>query len=296
MKHIFDIYEGIFDKDNIKNVGNNVEDAAFVLPTAKDFIKCDKGWFIDISYPKLLKIANKYEFFNRKDFVKITLDVIKIGYCWKNVIRLYQKNNRSYSIELPIGDYSPLDAKHSAIYRIEMWYDDPQEFDYILDSELKTINEGIFDKSNVNNVGNNIDSNIQFPTIDDFCKFRTDTYLTWSNELFMERLRPLLKPNNYGTTQNVIDNAKGIRIYIRTIVKGVYGIDFYLIPRNLGYNGFVKSIKIGEHPKLPKSLTGRKTAVIWLLKSLTQTNNLKAFADCLNDQDNYNYEIIDFIK
>ena len=39
----------------------------------------------------------------------------------------------------------------------------------------------------------------------------------------------------------------------------MYGIDFYLIPRNLGYNGFVKSIKIGEHPKLPKTLTGRKT-------------------------------------
>ena len=41
MKHIFDIYEGILDKNNIKNVGNNVEDAAFVLPTEKDFIKCD---------------------------------------------------------------------------------------------------------------------------------------------------------------------------------------------------------------------------------------------------------------
>lgn len=268
MKHIFDIYEGIFDKDNIKNVGNNVEDAAFVLPTAKDFIKCDKGWFIDISYPKLLKIANKYEFFNRKDFVKITLDVIKIGYCWKNVIRLYQKNNRSYSIELPIGDYSPLDAKHSAIYRIEMWHDDPQEFDYILDSELKTINEGIFD-TDKRNVGANLDSFIDIPAIDEFKEnyLRKSHDLIWKSDYFNQEIldKNLDKGKFSYYTPDLVKHGIKISIYRERGV-GIH-IEFYTVTRSIAWTGYLGRLETHE-----KNYDKVKKQVIKLLQNIKYKN------------------------
>lgn len=268
MKHIFDIYEGIFDKDNVKNVGDNVEDAAFVLPTAKDFIKCDKGWFIDISYPKLLKIANKYEFFNRKDFVKITLDVIKIGYCWKNVIRLYQKNNRSYSIELPIGDYSPLDAKHSAIYRIEMWYDDPQEFGYILDFEYKHINEGIFD-TDKRNVGANLDSFINIPTIDEFKEnyLRKSHDLIWKSEYFNQEIldKNLDKGKFSYYTPDLVKHGIKISIYRERGV-GIH-IEFYTVTRSIAWTGYLGRLETHE-----KNYDKVKKQVIKLLQNIKYKN------------------------
>ena len=268
MKHIFDIYEGILDKNNIKNVGNNVEDAAFVLPTEKDFIKCDNGWFIDISYPKLLKIANKYEFFNRKDFVRITLNVQKVKFCWKNVIRLYQKNNRSYGIELPIGDFNPIDAKHSAIYRIEIWYDDPKEFDDVLSFEYKSINEGIFD-TDKRNVGTNLDSFINIPTIDEFTKndLRKSHDLKWKSDYFNQEIldKYLDKEQFRYFTPDLVKH--GIKISIcKERGVGIH-IEFYTVTRSIAWTGYLGRLETHE-----KNYDKVKKQVIQLLQNIKYKN------------------------
>ena len=272
MKHIFDIYEGIFDKDNIKNVGNSIDDSAFTVPTMGDFVKIDNGrWSVDISHPKLLKVANKFEFFGRKDFVKITLDVKKIGHCWKNVIRLHHKNNRSYrsyGIELPIGDFNPIDAKKSAIYRIEMWYDDPQEFGYILDFEYKHINEGIFD-TDKRNVGANLDSFINIPTIDEFTKndLRKSHDLIWKSDYFNQEIldKCLDKEQFRYFTPDLVKHGIKFSIYKERGV-GIH-IDFYTVTRSIAWTGYLGRLETHE-----KNYDKVKKQVIKLLQNIKYKN------------------------
>ena len=272
MKHIFDIYEGIFDKDNIKNVGNSIDDSAYTVPTMGDFVKIDNGrWSVDISHPKLLKVANKFEFFGRKDFVKITLDVKKIGHCWKNVIRLHQKNNRSYRsypIELSVGDFNPIDAKKSAIYRIEMWYDDPQEFGYILDFEYKHINEGIFD-TDKRNVGANLDSFINIPTIDEFREnyLRKSHELIWKSDYFNQEFldKNLDKEKFRYYTPDLVKHGIKISIYRERGV-GIH-IEFYTVTRSIAWIGYLGRLETHE-----KNYDKVKKQVIQLLQNIKYKN------------------------